>query len=141
MRVMVLVKENEDSESGAIPDRESLAAMGGYNEELAQAGVLLVAEGLHPSSKGKRLRFGEGEPVVTSGPFPQTGELLAGFWIWRVDSMEDAVRWLKQAPFGGGVEIEIRPVFETEDFGAVFTPELKEQQGRVQEMAERNKAA
>ena len=140
MRVMVLVKENADSETGVMPDRESLAAMGGYNEELARAGVLLAAEGLHPSSKGKRVRF-DGEKTVTDGPFPRTGELLAGFWIWRVDSMEDAVEWLKKAPFGGGTEIELRPVFETEEFGAELTPELKEQQGRVQEMAERNKAA
>lgn len=124
-----------------MPEREGLAAMGSYNEELANAGVLLVAEGLHPSSRGKRVRFDVTGTTVIDGPFPETSQLLAGFWIWQVGSMDDAVGWLKKAPFSGGVEIEIRPIFEAEDFGAELTPELREQQGRVQAQAERNKAA
>jgi len=121
MRVMVLVKANEDSEAGALPSEQILAEMGKFNEELAKAGVLLAADGLHPSSKGKRVRFTEGQRKVIDGPFAETKELIAGYWIWQVRSMDEAVEWLKRAPFGGGIEIEIRPVFEAEDFGAELT--------------------
>jgi hypothetical protein len=116
MRVMVLVKASEESEAGAMPSEQILADMGKYNEELARAGVLLAAEGLHPSSKGKRVRFSADQKTVIDGPFAETKELIAGYWIWQVRSMEEAVEWLKRAPFGGGAEVEIRPVFEAEDF-------------------------
>ncbi|HEV3276724.1 MAG TPA: YciI family protein [Terriglobia bacterium] len=131
MRVMVIVKANEESEAGILPGRDILAAMGKYNEELAKAGVMLAAEGLRPTSKGKRMRFSGAERTVIDGPFTETKELIAGFWLWQVRSMDEAVEWLKRAPFGGGVEIELRPVFEAEDFGAELTPELKEQKERV----------
>ena len=140
MRVMVLVKASEESEAGAMPSEQMLAEMGKYNEELARAGVLLAADGLHPSSKGKRVRFSADQKTVIDGPFAETKELIAGYWIWQVRSMEEAVEWLKRAPFGGGAEVEIRPVFEAEDFGAEFTPELREQEDRVRARAEQNKA-
>ncbi len=138
MRVMVLVKENEQSEAGVLPDEKILTEMGKYNEELAKAGVMLAADGLHPSSKGKRVRFLGDQKIVIDGPFAETKELIAGYWIWQVRSMEEAVEWLKRAPFGGGVEIEIRQVFEAEDFGAEFTPELREQEERQREQMEAN---
>ena len=138
MRVMVIVKGNKDSEAGALPDQQLLAAMGKYNEELVRAGVMLAGEGLHPSSKGKRVRFGGGKHTVTDGPFAETKELIAGFWLWQVRSMDEAVEWLKKAPFGGGEELEIRRVFEAEDFGAEFTPELRAQEDRVRAEAEKN---
>ncbi len=138
MRVMVLVKANEESEAGVMPSKEILAQMGKYNEELAKAGVLLAADGLHPSSKGKRVRFSGDKPTVIDGPFAETKELIAGFWIWQVRSMEEAVEWLKRAPFGGGAEVEIRPVFETEDFGPELTPELREQEERLRTQTEAN---
>jgi hypothetical protein len=131
MRVMVIVKANKDSEAGVMPDHKILAEMGKFNEELANAGMLLAADGLHPSSKGKRVRFSGQQRTVIDGPFAETKELIAGFWLWQVKSMDDAVEWLKRAPFGGGTEVEIRPVFEAEDFGAEFTPELREQEERV----------
>ena len=131
MRVMVIVKANEESEAGIMPSHEILAAMGKYNEELVKAGVMLEGEGLHPSSKGKRVKFEGSKRLVTDGPFAETRELIAGFWLWKVKSMEDAVEWLKRAPFDGGTELEIRQVFEAEDFGAEFTPELREQEERV----------
>ena len=140
MRVMVLVKASEESEAGAMPSEQMLAEMGKYNEELARAGVLLAADGLHPSSKGKRVRFSADQKTVIDGPFAETKELIAGYWIWQVRSMEEAVEWLKRAPFGGGAEVEIRPVFEAEDFGTEFTPELREQEDRVRARAEQNKA-
>jgi hypothetical protein len=140
MRVMVLVKASEESEAGAMPSEQILAEMGKYNEELARAGVLLAADGLHPSSKGKRVRFSADQKTVIDGPFAETKELIAGYWIWQVRSMDEAVEWLKRAPFGGGAEVEIRPVFEAEDFGAEFTPELREQEDRVRAQAEQNKA-
>ena len=140
MRVMVLVKASEESEAGAMPSKQDLAEMGKYNEELARAGVLLAADGLHPSSKGKRVRFSADQKTVIDGPFAETKELIAGYWIWQVRSMEEAVEWLKRAPFSGGAEVEIRPVFEAEDFGAEFTPELREQEDRVRARAEQNKA-
>ena len=135
MRVMVLVKANEESEAGGMPDKEILAAMGKYNEELVNAGVMLEGEGLHPSSKGKRVKFEGTNRIVTDGPFAETRELIAGFWIWKVKSIEDAVEWLKRAPFDGGTELEIRPVFEAEDFGDEFAPEMREYEERVRAKA------
>ena len=131
MRVMVLVKENEQSESGALPDEKMLTEMNKYNEELVKAGVMLAGEGLHPSSKGKRVKFMDVKTTVMDGPFAETKELIAGFWLWQVKSMDEAVEWLKRAPFEGGAEIEIRPVFETEDFAPVLTPELRQQEERL----------
>ena len=131
MRVMVLVKANEESEAGVMPSQEILEKMGSYNEELVRAGVMLAGEGLHPSSKGARIRFEGGRKTVIDGPFAETKELIAGFWLWQVDSFEEAVEWLKRAPFDGGTEIELRPVFELEDFGAELTPELREQEERL----------
>jgi hypothetical protein len=125
MRFMVIVKANKESEAGVMPDRKILEAMGKYNEELAKAGVMLAGEGLHPSSKGKRVRFSGEERTVIDGPFAETKELIAGFWLWQCRSMDEAVEWLKRAPFGGGVEIEIRQVFETADFGTELTPEMR----------------
>ena len=131
MRFMVLVKENEESESGAPPSTETLAAMQSYNEELAKAGVMLAGEGLHPSSKGVRVRFEGGKRTVIDGPFAETKELIAGFWLWQVRSKEEAIEWLKRAPFDGGTEIELRQVAESEDFGAELTPELREREERL----------
>jgi hypothetical protein len=128
MRFMVIVKANKDSEAGVLPDRKILTEMGKYNEQLANAGVMLAGEGLHPSSKGKRVKFSGSERTVTDGPFPETKELIAGFWLFQAKSIEEAVAWVKRAPFDGGTEIEIRPVFEAEDFGAEFTPELRRQE-------------
>ena len=133
MRVMVLVKASKESEAGVLPSKEILTAMGKYNEELVKAGVMLAGEGLHPSSKGVRVKFSGGKKLVTDGPFMETKELLAGFWLWQVSSMQEAVEWLKRAPFDGGTEIEIRPLFEAEDFGAEFTPELREQEQRLRD--------
>ena len=123
MRVMVFVKANEQSEAGGMPSQELVAEMGKFNEELSKAGVLLAADGLYPSSKGKRVRFAGDRPAVIDGPFAETKELIAGFWIWQVRSMEEAVEWLKRAPFGGGGEIEIRPIFEATDFMAELNRE------------------
>ncbi|MCP4560107.1 MAG: YciI family protein [Bosea sp.] len=131
MRVMVLVKANKDSEAGVMPDEDLLTRMGAYNEELVKAGVLLAMDGLHPSSKGLRMRFDGAKRTLTDGPFAETKELLAGFWIWQVRSFDEAVEWLKRAPFDGGTEIELRPIFAMEDFGEVLTPELREQEERV----------
>ena len=131
MRVMVIVKANEDSEAGVMPSQKILAEMGKFNEELVEAGVMLAGDGLHPSSKGKRIRFSGQQRTVIDGPFVETKELIAGFWLWQVKGMDDAVEWLKRAPFDGGTEVEIRPVFEAEDFGAEFTPELREQEARL----------
>ena len=130
MRVMVLVKANPESEAGVMPTQEMLAEMGKYNEELAKAGVMLAGEGLHPTSKGKRVAFSGDKRTVIDGPFTEAKELLAGFWLWQVKSMEEAVEWLKRAPFKEG-ELEIRQVFEADDFGAEFTPELREQEERI----------
>lgn len=127
MRFMVLVKANKESEAGVMPNQEIIAAMEKYNQELIKAGVMLAGEGLRPSSKGARVKFVEGKQIVTDGPFAETKELVAGYWIWQAKSMDEAVAWLKRAPFGGGVEVEIRQVFEMEDFASVLTPELKEQ--------------
>jgi hypothetical protein len=135
MRVMVLVKGDADSESGALPSEEMLKAMGAYNEELVKAGIMLAGEGLHPSSKGKRVRFSGEQRRVIDGPFAETKELIAGFWLWQVKSMDEAVEWVKRCPNPTGVEseIEIRPVFETEEFGDAMTPELREQEARLRE--------
>lgn len=138
MRVMVLVKANEESEKGALPDEKIISEMGKFNEQLVKAGVMLAADGLHSSSKGKRVRFEGNKRTVIDGPFAETKELVAGFWIWQVKSMDEAVEWLKRAPFGGGVEIEIRPIFEAEDFGAQLTPELREREEKLRkELASR----
>ena len=135
MRVMVIVPGNKDSEAGVLPSKELLTEMGKFNEELVKAGVMLLGEGLHPTSKGVRVKFSGEKRTVIEGPFIESKELVAGFWLWQVKSMEEAIEWLKRAPFGGGVEIEIRPVFETEDFGENLTPELKAQQERLRKQA------
>jgi hypothetical protein len=138
MRFMVLVKASEESEAGVMPSEELLAEMGNYNEELVKAGVMLAGEGLHPSSKGKRIRFSGKERTVIDGPFAETKELLAGFWLLQAKSVDEALEWVKRAPFDGGTEIEIRPVFEEDDFGEEFTPELREQERRIRAQAEAN---
>ena len=131
MRCMVLVKATKDSEAGMLPSTELLTKMGKFNEELAKAGVLLAGEGLKPSSKGKRITFTAEKPTVTDGPFAETKELVGGYWLWQVRSIEEAVEWLKRSPFSPGDVLEIRPVFEAEDFGPLLTPELKQQEERV----------
>lgn len=136
MRFMVLVKASEESEEGVLPDAKILGEMGRYNEELVKAGVMLAAEGLHPSSKGARIRFDGGKRTVIDGPFSETKELVAGFWLWQVKSKEEAVEWLKRAPFDGGTEVELRQVFEAEEFGANLTPELREQEERLRAQLE-----
>jgi hypothetical protein len=137
MRVMVMVKANKESEAGVLPDTKILTEMGKYNEQLVKAGVMLAADGLQPSSKGKRVRFSGETRTVTDGPFTETKELIAGFWIWQVRSMDEAIEWLKRAPFDGGTEIEIRPVYEASDLGENFTPELREQEQRLAEQIRR----
>jgi len=133
MRFMIIVKATKDSEAGVMPDEKLLAAMGKFNEELAKAGVMLAGDGLHPSSRGARVRFSGPKRSVTDGPFAETKELIAGFWIWQVKSKEEAIEWVKRCPnpMKEDSEIEIRQVFEAEDFGAEFTPELREQERRV----------
>ncbi|MGH6837953.1 MAG: YciI family protein [Methylocella sp.] len=144
MRFMVIVKANKSSEAGVMPREQLLAAMGKFNEELAKAGMLLAAEGLHPTSKGARVKFSGDKRSVIDGPFAETTELVAGFWLWQVKSKEEAIEWVKRCPnpHEGECEIEIRQVFEAEDFGAAFTPELREQEERLRAQAEqRTKAA
>jgi hypothetical protein len=139
MRVMVMIKANEDTEAGVMPSEQLLTEMGKYNEELVKAGVMLAGEGLHPSSKGKRVKFSKGKTAVIDGPFTEAKELIAGFWLWQVRSMDEAVEWVKRMPNPdevGEAEIEIRPVFETEDFGDEFTPELQEQEARLRAQIE-----
>lgn len=131
MRVMVIVKANKESEAGVLPKKELLTEMGKFNEQLVKAGIMLAGEGLHASSKGKRVKFAEGKTTVIDGPFTESKELVGGFWLWQVRSMEEAVEWLKRAPFDAGAEVEIRQVFEAEDFGRELTPELKEQEARL----------
>jgi hypothetical protein len=141
MRFMVIVKADKNSEAGVMPSREILTAMGKFNEQLVKAGVMLAGEGLHPTSKGKRVKFSGGRHTITDGPFAESKELIAGFWLWQVRSMDEAVEWLKRSPFDGGTEIEIRQVFETDDFGAEMTPELKEQEERLRaEVSKRSKS-
>jgi hypothetical protein len=137
---MILVKAGKESEAGAMPSEKMLTEMGKFNEELAKAGVMLAGDGLHPTSKGARVRFSGGKKTVIDGPFTETKELVAGFWIWRVKSKQEAIDWLKRAPFED-TEVEIRQIFEAEDFGAEFTPELREQEERVRSQAERLKKA
>ena len=133
MRCMVIVKADKDTEAGVMPKTELLAAMGKYNEELVKAGVMLAGEGLHPSSRGVRVRFDGRRRTVIDGPFAETKELIAGFWLWQVKSMDEAIEWVKRCPnpFDGESEIEIRQVFEADDFGAELTPELREQEARL----------
>ena len=139
MRFMVIVKANKESEAGAMPDEKILTEMGKFNEELAKAGVMLAGEGLHPSSKGARVRFSGKKRTVIDGPFAETKELVAGFWLWQVKSRDEAIEWLKRAPFQEG-EVEIRQVFEAADFGKEFTPELRQQDARIRKQtAERAK--
>lgn len=136
MRVIVLIKANADSEAGVMPSQELLEEMGKFNEELVNAGIMLDGEGLYPSSNAKRVKFTGGNRIVTDGPFAETRELIAGFWIWRVKSLDEAVEWVKRMPdCGGGGELEIRQIFETEDFGDELTPELREQEDRIRAQA------
>ncbi len=135
MRFMVIVKADENSEAGIMPSKQLLTDMGKFNEELANAGVMLAGEGLHPSSKGARVKFSSGQKSVIDGPFAETKELVAGFWLWKCESLDEATQWLKRAPFEE-TEVEIRQVFEAEDFGAEFTPELREQEARIREQIE-----
>jgi hypothetical protein len=131
MRVIVLVKASDESEAGELPTTEQLTEMGQYNEELVKAGIMLAGEGLKASSNGKRVRFSGSDRTVLDGPFAETKELVAGFWIWEVASLEEAVEWLKRAPFDGGTEVEIRPIFSADDFGDNLTPELREAEDRL----------
>ena len=128
MRFMVIVKANKDTEAGVLPSAQELARMGAYNEELVKAGVMLAGEGLHASAKGARIRFEGSRRTVIDGPFSETRELIAGFWLWQVGSRDEAIDWLKKAPFDGGAEVELRQVFEAADFGAEMTPELRQQE-------------
>jgi hypothetical protein len=138
MRVMVIVKADQDSEASVLPNKQILADMTKFNEELVKAGVMLAGEGLHASSKGKRVKFSGKERTVTDGPFAETKELIAGFWLWQVKSMDEAVEWLKRAPFGGGTEVEIRRVFESDEFGESFPPELQERERQIARQAAEN---
>lgn len=133
MRVMVIIKANKDSEAGVMPSEQLMAEMGKFNEELVNAGIMLDGDGLHPSSKGKRIKFSGDKRTVVDGPFAETKELIAGYWVWKVNSMEEAVDWAKRCPNPTGEEgeIELRPFFEAEDFGAEFTPELRAQEERL----------
>lgn len=140
MKFMILVKADKKSEAGHLPDEKLLTEMGKYNEELANAGIMLAGEGLHPTSKGARVTFSGGKRTVTNGPFPESKDLIAGFWIWQVKSKDEAIEWVKRAPFGDGNEIEVRQVHEAEDFGNALTPELREAEERMAvQMAENAK--
>ncbi len=142
MRVMVIVKATRSSEAGVMPSEKLLAEMGNYNEQLVKAGIMLAADGLHPSSRGKRVRFSRGRTTVVDGPFAETKELVAGYWIWRVRSMDEALEWVKRCPDpmpGEESEIEIRPIFEAEDFGSELTPELRAQEERLRAETERQR--
>jgi hypothetical protein len=143
MRVMVFVKASPESEAGEMPNEKLLTEMGAYNEELVKAGVMLAGEGLHPSSRGKRVRFSGTSRTVIDGPFAETKELIAGYWLWQVKSMEEAVEWLKRCPnpMMSESEVEIRPIFEMEDFAAQFTPELREQEDRLRAEMEKKQQA
>jgi hypothetical protein len=139
---MVIIKANADSEAGVMPSEQLLREMGNYNEELVKAGIMLAGDGLHPSSKGARVRFSGDQRTVIDGPFAETKELIAGFWIWQVKSLEEAIEWLKRCPnpMEGESEVEIRPIFEMEDFGAEMTPELREQEDRLRAQLEGQKS-
>jgi hypothetical protein len=141
MRFMVIVKATKESEAGILPDEKILTEMGKYNEKLMKAGVLLAGEGLHASSKGARVKFSGKDRIVTDGPFPETKELIAGFWLWKVNSKEEAIDWLKRAPFDGGTVVEIRQVFEAEDFGPALTPEVREQEERMRAQLDQRKTS
>jgi hypothetical protein len=144
MKVMVIVKATKNSEAGVMPTEKDFAAMGKYNEELVKAGIMLAGDGLHPSSKGKRIKFAGNKRTVVDGPFSETKELIAGFWIWQVRSMEEAVEWARRCPDpmpGEDAELELRPIFEAEDFGAEFTPELRAQEERLRTEIERQQKA
>jgi len=134
---MVVVKADKNSEAGIMPTKEMLTQMGKYNEELVKAGIMLAGEGLQPSSKGVRIKFSGDRRTVTEGPFPETNQLIAGFWLWQVKSKEEAIEWLKRAPFDGGTEIELRQIFELDDFGPELTPELRQQESRLRAEAEK----
>lgn len=142
MKVIVIIKGNAEYEAGAMPSEQLLKEMGDYNEQLVNAGVMVAGEGLHPSSKGKRVRFSGAKRTVIDGPFPETKELIAGYWIWKVDSIEEAVEWLKKCPnpMEEESEVEIRPIFEATDFGAEFTPELQEQEAGLRAKIEEDNA-
>lgn len=137
MRVMVIVKANHESENGVMPTEQELAEMTDFNEELLEAGIMLAGDGLHPSSKGVRIRFNDDDRSVIDGPFAETKELIAGFWIWKVDSMDHAISWARRIPFREG-EVEIRPVFEDDDFGDEFTPELRQRENEMRKRMEGN---
>ena len=139
MRFMVIVPANADSEAGVLPDKEILTKMGKFNEEMVKAGVMLAGEGLHASSKGARIKFSGGKTTVTDGPFTESKELIAGFWLLQVKNKDEAIAWMKRAPFDGGTVIEIRQVFETEDFGANLTPELRDQEARLRAQASKQR--
>ena len=144
MKFMILIKANKDSEAGVLPDLKLLSEMGKFNEELVNAGIMLAGEGLHPSSKGKRIKFSGAKRTEIDGPFAEMNELIAGFWLWQLKSMEEAIEWVKRAPFGdsaAGPVIEIRQAYEAEDFGAEFTPELREQEGRLRAQIEKQAAS
>jgi hypothetical protein len=138
MRFMVLVKASEESEAGVMPSEGELAEMGKFNEELVKAGVMLAGEGLHPTTRGARIRFSGDERTVIDGPFAETKELLAGYWLIQARDRDEAIEWMKRAPFDGGTEIEVRQVFEEDDFGEEFTPELREQEQQIRAQAEQN---
>jgi hypothetical protein len=135
MRFMVIVKADKDSEAGVLPSKEILGQMGNFNEQLVKAGVMLAGEGLQPSSKGARIKFDGAKKTVTDGPFAETKELIAGFWLWQCKNLDEAKEWLKRAPFDGGTEVEIRQVYESEDFGDNFPPEMREQEERNREQS------
>jgi hypothetical protein len=139
MRFVVFVKATKDTEAGVLPSQELLTEMMNYNEQLVKAGIMQAGEGLHPTSKAKRVRFSGPQRTVIDGPFVETKELLAGYWLWKVKDMNEAVEWLKKAPFDGGTEVEIRPIFEAEDFGKEFTPELRAQEERLRDQARANR--
>src|SRR4051812_33208855 len=139
MRVIVLVPGDKNSEAGAMPSEKVLADMMNFNEELVKAGVMLAGEGLTPTSKGARVRFDGKKPTVIDGPFTEAKEIVAGYWIWQVRSLDEAIEWIKRAPFGGGVQIELRPIFEAEDFGKELTPELRAKEEQLRAKAEANR--
>jgi hypothetical protein len=141
MRFMVIVKASKESEAGVLPSEKILTAMGKYNEELAKAGVLLAGEGLHPSSKGVRVKFSGTKRIVTDGPFAETKELVAGFWLWKVNSKQAAIEWLKRAPFDGDTEVELRQVFEAEDFGPALTPEVRAQEEQIRAQLDKQRGS
>jgi hypothetical protein len=138
---MAIVKASKESEAGVMPKEEELAEMGRFNEELVKAGIMLAGDGLHPSAKGKRVVYGGAKPTIVDGPFAETSELIAGYWIWQVRSMDEAMEWARRAPFGPGAVLELRPIFDPEDFGEAYTPEIRAQEDRIREQLERQQRA